>query len=75
MYCSSAKPVITLAILALFLLSNYSICSRYLFARDVYATNVKAAVSSTVPTFNDPTLRAELVVQGLSYPNQHGVYR
>jgi glucose/arabinose dehydrogenase len=67
MYCSSAKPVIALVFLALFLLSNYSICSRYLFARDVYATNVKAA-SSTVPTFNDPTLRAELVVQGLSYP-------
>jgi glucose/arabinose dehydrogenase len=67
MYCSSTIPAIALVILILFLLSNYSIYSRYLFAHNVYASNVKAA-SSTGPTFADPSLRAEIVVQGLSYP-------
>jgi aldose sugar dehydrogenase len=69
MYCSSTIPSIALLILALSLLSNYSIYIRYLFAHDVYATNVKAAVSSTGPIFADPNLRAELAVQGLSYPS------
>ncbi len=68
MYCLSTIPLIALVIVILFLLSNYSIYSRYLFAHDVYATNVKAAVSSTGPIFTDPNLRAELLVQGLSYP-------
>ncbi|MFL6327769.1 MAG: PQQ-dependent sugar dehydrogenase, partial [Nitrososphaeraceae archaeon] len=54
--------------LALFLLSNFSVYSRYFFAHDVYATNTKAAASSTGPTFKDPNLRAELVAEGLSYP-------
>ena len=67
-YCSSTIPVIALAVLVLFILSNFSVYSRYFFVSDVYATNVKAEVSSTGPTFNDPNLRAELVVQGLSYP-------
>jgi aldose sugar dehydrogenase len=66
--CSSTIPVIALAVLILFLLSDYNIGSRYFFAHDVYATNIKARASSTGPTFNDPNLRAELVVQGLSYP-------
>jgi glucose/arabinose dehydrogenase len=56
MYCSSTIPLIALVILIVFLLSNYSIYSRYLFAHDIYATNVKAAVSSTGPTFTDPKL-------------------
>jgi hypothetical protein len=68
-YCSSTTPAIAFVILALFLLSNYNICSRYFFVHDVYATaNIKAAPGSTGPTFNDPNLRAELVVEGLSYP-------
>jgi glucose/arabinose dehydrogenase len=70
-YCSSTIPVIALialAVLVLFILSNFSVYSRHFFVSDVYATNVKAEASSTEPTFNDPNLRAELVVQGLSYP-------
>ena len=67
-YCSSTMPVIALAVLILFLLSNFSVYSRHFLVSDVYAINVKAEASSTEPTFNDPNLRAELVVQGLSYP-------
>jgi aldose sugar dehydrogenase len=70
-YCYSTTPAIAFVILALFLLSNHSICSRHFFAHDVYATtttNTKAASGSTGPTFNDPNLKAELVVEGLSYP-------
>jgi glucose/arabinose dehydrogenase len=67
-YCSSAIPAITFAILALFLLSTYSICGRCFFSLDAYATNIKAAASSTGPRFKDPNLRTELVVEGLSYP-------
>jgi aldose sugar dehydrogenase len=67
-YCSSAIPAVAFAILAFFLLSTCSICSRYFFAHDVYATNIKAAESSTRPSFKDPNLRAELVAEGLSYP-------
>ena len=68
-YCSSTIPVIALAVLVLFILSNFSVYSRHFFVSDVYATNIKEAeASSTEPTFNDPNLRAELVVQGLSYP-------
>jgi aldose sugar dehydrogenase len=68
-YCcsSSTIPVITFVIMALFLLSNFSVYSRYFFAHDVYAANTEAA-SSTGPTFKDPNLRAELVTEGLSYP-------
>src|SRR4026209_876571 len=68
-YCSSTIPIIALAVLVLFILSNFSVYSRHFFVSDVYATNIKEAeASSTEPTFNDPNLRAELVVQGLSYP-------
>ena len=68
-YCSSTIPVIALAVMVLFILSNFSVYSRHFFVSDVYATNIKEAeASSTEPTFNDPNLRAELVVQGLSYP-------
>jgi hypothetical protein len=68
-YYSSTIPLIALAVLVLFILSNFSVYSRHFFVSDVYATNVKEAeASSTEPTFNDPNLRAELVVQGLSYP-------
>jgi aldose sugar dehydrogenase len=67
-YCSSAILVIALAVLVLFILSNFSVYSRHFFVSVVYATNVKEEASSIEPTFNDPNLRAELVVQGLSYP-------
>jgi aldose sugar dehydrogenase len=67
-YCSSTIPVVALAVLVLFILLNFSVHSRHFFVSDVYATNVKAEAGSTEPTFNDPNLRAELVVQGLSYP-------
>jgi aldose sugar dehydrogenase len=67
-YCSSNIPVIALAVLVLFILSNFSVYTRHFFVSDVYATNAKTEASSTEPTFNDPNLRAELVVQGLSYP-------
>ena len=67
-YRPSAIPVIASAILVLFLLSNYSICSRYLFVHDAYAINIKIPSNPTGPAFTDPNLRAELVVQGLSYP-------
>ena len=67
-YCSSNIPVIALAVLVLFILSNFSVYTRHFFISDVYATNAKTEASSTEPTFNDPNLRAELVVQGLSYP-------
>src|SRR5919199_3960434 len=67
-YRRSAIPVIASAILVLFLLSNYSICSRYSFAHDVYATDIRTPSNPTGPAFTDPNLRAHLVVQGLSYP-------
>ncbi|MFL6393063.1 MAG: hypothetical protein ACJ708_00190, partial [Nitrososphaeraceae archaeon] len=67
-YCSSTIPAIAFVILILFLLSNYGIDNRYFFAHHVYATNIKAEASSTGPAFSDPNLRAQLVVQGLSYP-------
>jgi glucose/arabinose dehydrogenase len=68
-YCSSITPVIALAVLVLFILSNFSVYSRHFFVSDIYATtNIKATASSTGPAFTDPNLRAELVVQGLSYP-------
>ena len=44
MYCSSTIP---------------SIADTF-FAHDVYAINVKTAVSSAGPTFANPNLRAEL---------------
>src|SRR5919202_3347430 len=67
-YRHSAIPVIASAILVLFLLSNYSICSRYSFAHDAYATDIRTPSNPTGPAFKDPNLRAHLVVQGLSYP-------
>jgi glucose/arabinose dehydrogenase len=67
-YRPSAIPVIASAILVLFLLSNYSICSRYSFAHDAYAINIRTPSNPTGPSFTDPSLRAHLVVQGLSYP-------
>jgi glucose/arabinose dehydrogenase len=67
-YRHSAIPVIASAILVLFLLSNYSICSRYSFAHDAYATDIRTPSNPTGPAFTDPNLRAHLVVQGLSYP-------
>jgi glucose/arabinose dehydrogenase len=69
-YYSSSTTISAIAfvILILFLLSNYGIDNRYFFAHHVYATNIKAEASSTGPAFSDPNLRAQLVVQGLSYP-------
>src|SRR4030095_10005402 len=69
-YYSSSTIISAIAfvILILFLLSNYGIDNRYFFAHHVYATNIKAEASSTGPAFSDPNLRAQLVVQGLSYP-------
>jgi glucose/arabinose dehydrogenase len=67
-YCSSTIPAIAFVILILFLLSNYGIDNRYFFLNYVYADNIKAAPGSGGPTFNDPNLKAELVVEGLSYP-------
>jgi aldose sugar dehydrogenase len=67
-YCSFAMPAIAFALLALFLLSTCSICSIYFFSYEAYATNIKEVASSTRPSFKDPNLRVELVVEGLSYP-------
>jgi aldose sugar dehydrogenase len=64
----SAIPVVAFVILILFLLSDHGICDRYFFPNYVYAADIKAASGSDEPTFNDPNLKAELVVEGLSYP-------